>query len=440
VKSSNWAGNYQYRAKQLHLPRTLEEVQDVVAAARRIKAVGSRHSFNDIADSPGDQLGLTDLPAQLDIDRGRNTVTVSGGIRYGDFIEQLHGEGFAIHNLASLPHISVAGAIATATHGSGVGNGNLASAVAGLELVTGTGEVLRITRDSENFDGCVVALGALGIVTRVTLDIQPSYQVRQDVYDSLPWAEVTDNFDAITAAAYSVSLFTSWGAEGVTQVWLKSRTDAPALPGFGSDARFFGGVYARQGRHPLPGISAESTTEQVGVPGPWWDRLAHFKLDFTPSHGNEVQTEYLLPRDNALAAIDALRALGPRIAPHLFIAELRTVAADELWLSTAYHQHSVGFHFTWKKHAEALAALLPDIDAALAPLGGRPHWGKVFVTDPGRFEALYPQLSAFRQLAETLDPEHKFRNDYLDRTVFLDGIVSLNRTGSAARRPARLPD
>jgi alditol oxidase len=414
MNSSNWAGNYQYTAQQVHVPRRLEEVQELVAAAHSIKAVGSRHSFNDIADSPGDQLSLEALPARLDIDRERHTVTVSGGIRYGDFIEQLNGEGFAIHNLASLPHISVAGAIATATHGSGVTNGNLASAVAGLELVTGTGEVLRIERGAEDFEGMVVALGAVGIVTRVTLDIQPCFQVRQDVYDALPWASVTQNFDAITSAAYSVSLFTSWGADGVTQAWLKSRVDADATFG----PAFFGGVYARGARHPLPGVSPVSTTEQVGVPGPWWNRLAHFRLDFTPSHGDEVQTEYLLPHDNALAAIDALRALGPRIAPHLFIAELRTVAADDLWLSTAYHQHSVGFHFTWKKHPDSLAALLPDIDAALAPLGGRPHWGKVFVTDPGRFELLYPQLPAFRRLAETLDPEHKFRNDYLDRTVF----------------------
>ena len=414
MNSSNWAGNHQYAAQQVLVPRCLEEVQEFVAAAHRIKAVGSRHSFNDIADSPGDQLSLEAMPAQLDIDGERGTVTVGGGIRYGDFIEQLDAAGFAIHNLASLPHISVAGAIATATHGSGVGNGNLASAVAGLELVTGTGEVLRVERGAAGFDGMVVALGALGVVTRVTLDIQPRFRVRQDVYDTLPWTSVTENFDAITSAAYSVSLFTSWGAEGVTQAWLKSRVDADAT----FAPAFFGGVYAREARHPLPGVSPVSTTEQVGVPGPWWDRLAHFKLDFTPSHGDEVQTEYLLPRANALAAIDALRALGPRIAPHLFIAELRTVAADDLWLSTAFHQHSVGFHFTWRKHPEALAALLPDIDAALAPLGGRPHWGKVFVTDPGRFEALYPQLPAFRRLAEKLDPEHKFRNDYLNRTVF----------------------
>ena len=211
-----------------------------------------------------------------------------------------------------------------------------------------------------------------------------------------------------------MSLFTIVGDEGVDA----GVVEEPDGCGCAGHAEFFGGTYAREARHPLPGISPVSTTEQVGVPGPWWNRLAHFKLDFTPSHGDEVQTEYLLPRGNALAAIDALRALGPRIAPHLFIAELRTVAADDLWLSTAYHQHSVGFHFTWKKHAEALAVLLPDIEAALAPLGARPHWGKVFVTDPGRFEALYPQLPAFRNLAERVDPEHKFRNDYLDRNLF----------------------
>ena len=263
MNSSNWAGNYQFTARQVHVPRRLEEVQELVAAAHRIKAVGSRHSFNDIADSPGDQLSLEALPAQLDIDRERHTVTVSGGSRYGDFIEQLNGEGFAIHNLASLPHISVAGAIATATHGSGVTNGNLASAVAGLELVTASGEVLRVERGAEDFEGMVVALGALGIVTRVTLDIQPCFQVRQDVYDTLPWDSVTGNFDAITSAAYSVSLFTSWGEEGVTQAWLKSRMDAEATFG----PAFFGGVYARQARHPLPGVSPVSTRSRSVCPG-----------------------------------------------------------------------------------------------------------------------------------------------------------------------------
>lgn len=425
MTSANWAGNYLYRASALYRPTSLEQVRELVAASRQLKALGSRHSFNDIADSPGEQLSLEAMPAELTIDREANTVTVNAGARYGDFAEQLSREGFAVHNLASLSHISVAGAIATGTHGSGDGNGNLSSAVAGLELVIADGSVVTTRRGEPDFDGMVVALGALGVVTRVTLDVEPAFEVRQDVYENLPWSSVASHFDEITSAAYSVSMFTDWSENGIDQLWLKSRTDREATAAGGP--AFFEATRATRERHPLPGVSAESTTPQLGVPGPWWNRLPHFRLDFTPSKGEELQTEYLLDRKHAVAAIETIRALGPTIAPQLYVSEIRTVKADNLWLSPAYGRDTVGIHFTWKQE-DAVLAHLPLIDAALAPFDARPHWGKVYalgeggvgMTDARSFDSLYPKLPQFRQLADALDPQGKFRGDYLQRTVFAD--------------------
>jgi len=423
MTSANWAGNYLYHASALHRPTSLEQVREVVAAARQLKALGSRHSFNDIADSPGEQISLEAMPAELTIDREANTVTVNAGVRYGGFAEDLHRAGFAVHNLASLPHISVAGAIATGTHGSGDGNGNLSSAVAGLELVLADGSLVTARRGEPDFDGMVVSLGALGVVTRVTLDVEPAFEVRQDVYENLPWSSVAGHFDEITSAAYSVSMFTDWVGDGVDQLWLKSRTDREATAA--GEPAFFGATRATRQLHPLPDVSAESTTAQLGVPGPWWNRLSHFRLDFTPSKGEEIQTEYLLGREHAVAAIEAVRALGPTIAPQLYVSEIRTMKADELWLSPAYGRDTVAIHFTWKRE-DAVLAHLPLIDAALAPFHARPHWGKMFTlgddgsADARSFDSLYPKLPQFRQLADALDPEGKFRGDYLQRTVFAD--------------------
>jgi alditol oxidase len=415
MTSANWAGNYTYRAGALLTPSSVEQVQEMVAAAGQIKALGSRHSFNDLADSSGTQLSLENLPSELTIDNVAHTVTVNAGARYGAFAERLHDLGFAVHNLASLPHISVAGAVATGTHGSGDLNGNLSTAVAAIELVTADGSLLTMRRGDADFDGAVVSLGALGIVTRVTLDIEPTFQLRQDVYENLAWSTLGDHFDDITSAAYSVSLFTHWGEAGIDQVWLKSRTNATDTSA--GDPTFLGATRATGQLHPLPGVPAESTTEQGGVPGPWWNRLSHFKLEFTPSNGHELQTEYLVDRRDAVAAIDAIRSLGPQIAPYLYITEIRTMKSDELWLSPSFGRDSAAIHFTWKQE-DAVLTLLPLLDAALAPFDARPHWGKLFEMDSHRFDQLYPKLPEFRQLSERLDPLGKFHNDYLRRTTF----------------------
>jgi len=409
----NWAGNYRYAAPVAH-PTTIDEVQQLVATATQVRALGSRHSFNAIADSPGTLVALDRVDDAIVIDPTALSVEVSGGTTYGTLAVELQRLGYALHNLASLPHISVAGAIATGTHGSGDRNGSLATAVSALEIVTGSGELLRVSRETTpDFAGMVVALGALGIVTRVTLDIQPSFAVRQFVYENLPWSAVLQHFDAVMGSAYSVSLFTNWLGENVDQAWVKSRGGD-----FAGESEFFGGTAATLGRHPLPGISAVNCTEQLGVAGPWSERLAHFRMAFTPSNGEELQSEYHVPREHAVAAIEAMRGLSARIAPLLLVSEIRSVAADDLWLSPNFERAGVALHFTWKPEQAAVEALLPALEAALAPFAVRPHWGKLFHTDAATLAASFPRLDDFQALADRLDPAGKFRNDFLERTVF----------------------
>ncbi len=415
MTSTNWAGNLTYSAARLHHPTTVAEVQTLVSSSPRIRALGSRHSFNGIADTDGDQVSVAALPAVVDIDTAQKTVTVSAGARYGDFVEQLDTAGFALANLASLPHISVAGAVATGTHGSGDRNGSLATAVAGIEFVGADGTLHTASRGDTDFDGMVVSLGLIGVVTSITLDIEPRFEVAQTVWENLPWANVETHLDEITSAAYSVSQFTAWGDAGISQAWVKSRTDAPAPVGGNS---FFGATPAAHQLHPLPDIEGTNTTVQHGVPGPWWDRLPHFKLEFTPSNGEELQTEYLVPRSSAIEAIAALRELAPRFVDHLFITELRTVAADTLWLSPSHDEDCVAFHFTWMQHIPEVMAILPAIDDALAPFRARPHWGKVFTSDRDRLAAAYPRAAEFVRLAERFDPSGKFRNDTVNDWLF----------------------
>jgi alditol oxidase len=417
----NWAGNVEYSAARVHQPRSVAEVQEIVRRGRSLKVLGSRHSFNRIADTDGELITLDRLAPVLEIDRDRGTVTVDGGARYGELCAALAREGLALHNMASLPHISVAGACATATHGSGDRNANLASAVAGLELVAGDGEVVAISRDrdAERLRGAAVGLGALGVVTRLTLDVQPAYALRQDVYEGLALDRVIEELDAITGSGYSVSLFTRWRDDRVDQLWLKRRVDeASDAEDAADDApaprELFGATLATAPRHPIATMPADHCTAQLGARGPWHERLPHFRMEFTPSAGDELQTDYLVPRRRAADALRAVHALQERIAPLLQISEIRTVAADDLWMSPCRGEDCVSLHFTWAPDGVGVAALLPLLDAALASMDGRPHWGKLFDTPPARLRALYPRLPDFRRLVAELDPAGKFRNAFLE--------------------------
>jgi len=416
----NWAGNLLYSARGLVRPTSLDELADVLDTPGPVRALGSRHSFNDLADTPGVHVQvdrLDDGRPAVDLDAATGVVSVNAAIRYGDLSRALQLQGRALGNLASLPHITVAGAVATATHGSGDANPSLASAVVGLEIMTTGGELRRITRDGdpELFGGTVVSLGALGIVTRVELATEPSFSVRQDVALDVPWETVLDRFDDVTGAAYSVSLFTGWDEPAVRQVWFKSVVervdDGGTRPEPVPSLR-----WATSEVHPVPGVDTAASSPQLGVPGPWNERLSHFRLEFTPSAGAELQSEYLVPRHRAVEAIEAVRALAPTVAPLLQTSEIRTVAADELWMSP-FGDPAVGLHFTWHPDGPGVAGVLPDLEEPLLALGARPHWGKVFALDPAEAGALYARFGDFRALAERFDPDGRLHGGYLGRLL-----------------------
>jgi xylitol oxidase len=413
----NWAGNITYSTDHVHAPANVDEVRDVVKSCSKLRALGSRHSFNRIADSTQNQISLEHLN-KIDIDDTAHTVTVGAGIKYGQLAPVIDGRGYALHNLASLPHISVAGAIATATHGSGIRNGNLATAVRALEIVTASGELIQLSRDKDGdqFAGAVVGLGALGVVTRVTLDLLPTFQVAQTVYQNLNFGELAHNFDAIFGAGYSVSLFTDWQHHQATQVWIKRKLQSGEK--HESAAEFYGAKRATEKLHPITGHPAESCTEQMGIPGPWYERLPHFKMNFTPSSGRELQTEYFVPRERGYDAILAVEKLRDQITPHLFVTELRTIAADHLWISTAYERDSLAIHFTWKPEWEAVKRILPQIEAQLKPFAPRPHWAKLFTLSPALLQAQYARLADFKALLKQHDPSGKFRNEFLEQNLY----------------------
>lgn len=417
---TNWAGNITYQATGVHQPQTVGDVQAIVRDAASVKVVGTRHSFNTIADTTAAHISLEKLNQISTLDIANKTVTIEGGVRYGELAAYLHQHGFALANMASLPHISVVGAVATATHGSGEDNACLAAAVRAIDLVTADGEMQTITRaaDPEIFPGVVVNIGALGVVTQMTLDIEPTYDVAQYVYQNLPFAQAVQHFDEIQKQAYSVSLFTDWTGEMVNQLWLKVRVDARqgVMP-----AELFGAQLAGDKLHPVFGEDPTHCTEQEGIVGAWYERLPHFKLQFTPSSGEEIQSEYFLPREHARAGLEALKAIQTTIAKPLLTCEVRTIAADDLWLSMAYEQDSVAFHFTWLRDWEAIMPAVEAIERALAPFQPRPHWGKVFRVSAQDLHARYPQMAAFKQLCQRLDPERCFANDFINTYLYDEG-------------------
>ncbi|MER6466163.1 FAD-binding protein [Streptomyces sp. NPDC001228] len=403
---TNWARNITYTAREFHRPDSLDALRSLVADAARVRVLGSGHSFNRVAD-PGPQgllVSIAGLPPVIEVDPAARTVRVAGGVRYAELARTVDAYGLALPNMASLPHISVAGSVATGTHGSGVANGSLAAPVREVELVLADGSTTTVARGDARFDGAVTSLGALGVVTALTLDLEPAYRVAQTVYVELPLEGL--DFAAVSAAGYSVSLFTDWREPGFRQVWVKRRTDREAVD-FGWAAP------ATRAMHPVPGMPAGNCTEQFGVPGPWHERLPHFRAEFTPSSGDELQSEYLLPRTAATEALHAVDAVRESVSPALLTCEVRTIAADPQWLSPAHGRDSVALHFTW---VDDLAAVLPAVgllEEVLAPFAPRPHWGKVHSVPGEVLSERYPRLADFRALARSLDPGGKFANDFV---------------------------
>lgn len=416
-RRTNWAGNYTYRAKHLDVAGDVEQIRRAIAGHSEVKALGARHSFNGIADSSEEQISLKQFD-QMELDAKNHTVTVGAGVTYGQLAPYLDGRGFAVHNLASLPHISVVGACATGTHGSGNRNGNLSTAVRAMDMVTADGKVVTLSREKlgDKFAGVVIGLGALGVITKITLAVEPTFQMTQLVYEDLSFSQLEKHLDDIFASGYSVSLFTDWQQGRATQVWIKQRVTG----GTGSTAAsdFYGATPAKRKMHPIADHSAESCTEQMGIVGPWYERLPHFKMNFTPSSGAELQTEYFVPRARGYEAIRAVEQLRDQITPLLFITEFRTIAADELWMSPAHQRDSMAIHFTWKPEWPEVKRILPQIEEKLAPFGVRPHWAKLFTINPTAVQGQYVRLAEYRALLQQYDPKRKFRNEFLETNIY----------------------
>ena len=413
----NWAGNLEYSTGNVHYPKTLEEVQKIVKSCTKLRGLGSRHSFNKIADSTENQVSLKEFNKIIALDRTANTVTVGAGMKYGELCQYLHENGYALHNLASLPHISIAGSIATATHGSGVKNGNLSTGVSAIEFVNGEGEVVTLSRsDGEQFYGAVVGLGAIGVVTKVTLDLQPTFNMQQVVYLNLPMAQLEKNFLEIMSGGYSVSLFTDWRNKTINEVWIKNRIEEGSGPAEIAP-KFYGAKLATKNMHPVENLGAENCTEQMGVAGPWYERMPHFKMGFMPSAGEELQAEYFIPIEHGYAAMMAMETLHEKISPHLFISEIRAVAADDLWMSPCYKQTCAVLHTTWKQE-DVVMDLLPLVEEKLAPFNPRPHWAKLFTIAPSILQSRIEKLDDFKRLLQQYDPNKKFRNEFIDSNLF----------------------
>lgn len=410
----NWAGNVGFRAARVHRPESVDELRRIVAGAAKVRVLGTGHSFNRLADTDGDLVRTDGLPASVEIDAEARTATVAASMRLADIAARLHGAGFALANLPSLPHISLAGAVATGTHGSGDRNPGLAAMVRAVRLVGPDGDPVELDREgSADFAGAVVHLGALGVVTELTVDLQPAFEVAQRVYQDVDLGRLIAEREAVFAAGYSVSAFTDWGG-GRCSVWLKTRADEDG--GFADPGpEWHGGRLAAEAAHPVPGMPAGNCTEQLGVPGPWHERLPHFRPEFTPSSGEELQSEFFVAWDRAGEALAAMRELGARIAPVLQVSELRTVAADRLWLSPAYCRDSLAIHFTWVADRAAVEPVLAEVEAALLPLGARPHWGKVFLGGAEAALAGYERAGDFERLLGKTDPGGKFRNRFVER-------------------------
>jgi xylitol oxidase len=400
----NWSGNLNYGSSEILTPSSVGEAQEIVQRTHRVKALGTRHSFSAISDTTGVQISTAALNRILSITPG--TVTVEPGVTYGELALQLHAERLSLSNMASLPHISVAGACATSTHGSGDENGSLSTSVSAMKIIRADGSLATLKRGDPDFEGNVVHLGALGIVAELSLDVVPAFSIYQSVFQDLPFSSLSANFEAIMSAAYSVSLFTDWASGQIDQIWLKSREP------IGSE--FFGAVPASQKLHPIRSMPPDFCTDQLGMPGPAFERLPHFKMEFTPSSGQELQSEYLIESKDAVPVLMSIEALRDEIGPLLHVSEIRSVAADSLWLSPAYGRPTVGIHFTWRDDWPKVSRILPKIESLLAEFNPRPHWGKLNAIPGSKIAGSYPRWADFCELRHRIDPHGKFSNALLD--------------------------
>ncbi len=412
---SNWSGNIEFSAAELHEPATVEELQQIVSRARRLRVVGAGHSFNDIVDTDGTLVSLRRLNRVVAIDRDASTVLFEGGILHYELTDHLHRAGFALHNLPSMPHFNVVGACATGTHGSGDTNRCLAAAIRGMEIVTAGGDLVEVP--AADLPATAIGLGAFGVVARMTLEIESTFYVAQERHVDVPVANAIDNLDEIMGSAYSVSYFTDWQHDRLHEVWRKFRLDTENGPIPDTPDDYFGGT--RAGDEIEPGMVENdvNVTRQMLIPGPWHERLPHVRVRDPIQVTSQLQSEFFVARRHGQSALRAIAELGERLKPAIgegIVAEVRTVAADDLWLSPFPHP-SLALHFGWVPDWPSAEKALPLVEAALAPFEPRPHWGKLFTMPAETVRDCYPRFADFVARVAHYDPAGKFRNRYLEQ-------------------------
>ncbi|MET0144411.1 MAG: D-arabinono-1,4-lactone oxidase [Ilumatobacteraceae bacterium] len=425
--TTNWARNQRWSPARTIDARSTDDVVEAVIRADGlpVKALGAGHSFTPAASTDGVQVSIDAMDRVLEIDRASRRVRVQAGIRIHQLSEALAGAGLAMPNLGDIDRQSIAGAIATATHGTGLGLGGLATTVVGMELVTGRGEVVEIdeTSSPDLLRIARVALGALGIVTEVTLQCVDAFALHAretiEVLDDL-----LDGFAEHAAAVDHFELYWMPGGGDQCQVKRNCRTDEPVRPQhrlayvkdkwLAENVAF--GAACRVGRRipsAVPRIArliSSAAGERDLV-----DRSD--KVFCSPRHVRFVEMEYGIPIEHVAEAVRRVRALTTTLEhPVLFPIEVRVSAADDIALSTGFGRTSgwIAVHQYRNTHH---VDYFRGVEAIMDDYAGRPHWGKVHYQRASTLAPRYPQWAEFQAVRDRLDPERTFANRYLERVL-----------------------
>jgi FAD/FMN-containing dehydrogenase len=404
-------------------PRDIDELARIVRDAKRVRAVGAAHSWSPAIVTDDTLISLDAMRAVLELDRATMQVTVQGGMRLRELNAYLASQGLALANLGSIDSQSVAGVIATGTHGTGKNFRCISAQVARLELIDGTGRNVVLERGQPDFDGAVVGLGALGVVHAVTFDVVEAFRLH-DITGLAPFDHVIENIDEHVASADHFKVW--WFVpDDKAIVYRFRRTHEPA-----NDSRIRRWIKERvvavaayrsllvvghlSGRRWIPSINRYLNREA----GRALDRIAHSHVGFlTPIPPVHSESEWAFDLRDAKPLLREYRKLLPGAGhSYNFIQELRFSKADDLWLSPAYQRDSIWLSL-YNIDRRNWGAQLAKFEAFGRANGGRPHWGKEAAFDREYLRSQYTRLDDFAALAARFDPDRKFRNRWLDQIL-----------------------
>jgi L-gulono-1,4-lactone dehydrogenase len=424
----NWAGTAAAEPARRYLPRTAESIADAVkeagSAGLTVRALGSGHSFTPAAATSGAALDLSGWTGIVTADAESGLVTVRSGTTIRALNAALDVLGLAMPNLGDIDAQTIAGAICTGTHGTGARLGGLATQVEALELVLADGSLVSCsaTRHPEMFAAARVGLGALGVISTVTLRCVPAFTLAADERP-MPLAEVTARFEEFAADNDHFEFY--WFPYGRNALVKRNNRVAPGGRGMPAWRRFWEydvmenaafGALCRTGRavpaliRPLNRLAAATLSERS------YSDSSH-RVFVTPRRVRFVESEYAVPRESVLDVLAELRrAVGRLASPVMFPVEVRVAASDDIWLSTGYGRRTayVAIHqyvgLPYQEYFRVFESIAAAVD-------GRPHWGKLHTLDAGRLASLYPRFADFLRVRDQADPERRFTNPYLDQVL-----------------------